>query len=336
MKSYKIFILDCFVALAIFLSSCTKEVDFTGTQSDPLLVVNGLEQVGQRAWLSVEKSVFFLDDRPDCRVKDVHVDLYVNGVFKESLQVRDSLQMEEYIIWTEEGEILKERLVYAFNYCEGEYILCEGDELRFEISAEEFETATAEVTMPEAPHVISFDTVRIESQNEYEINVSFALKLDDPAGTDYYNLYPKDGLSGFTSSDPVFTDISSIDDIEDVFGENEYYGWGKYNAFTDKFFDGSEYTLSMEKQYYFGEYDDPVFYEPFTLEVTRMDANLYQYLKSYWAYSNSDPESLVGMFTEPVQVYSNVKKAAGVVGAQSRPVVMTIDLCENYLPTPRK
>ena len=272
--------------------------------------------------------MFFLDDQPDCRVKNVQVDLYVNGTFKESLQVRDSLQMEEYIIWTEGGEILKERLLYAFNYCESEYIICEGDELRFEVRTDEFETATAEITMPEAPHVISFDTVRIESPSAYETKVHFALKLDDPAGTDYYNLFPQDGLSGFTSSDPVFTDFTSIDDIEDVFGENEYYGWGKYNTFTDKFFDGSEYSISMEILVYYGEYDEPVFYEPFTLEVTRMDANFYQYLQSYRAYSSSDSESLVGMFTEPVQVYSNVKKAIGVVGAQSQPVTLTIDLTE--------
>ena len=314
--------------MLICLGACTKEVDFTGTQSDPMLVVNGLEQVGQPAWLRVEKSVFFLDDQPDCRVKNVQVDLYVNGAFKESLQVRDSLQMEEYIIWTEGGEILKERLLYAFNYCEGEYIICEGDELRFEVLTDEFGTATAEITMPEAPHVISFDTVRIESPSTYETKVHFALKLDDPAGTDYYNLFPQDGLSGFTSSDPVFTDLTSIDDIEDVFGENEYYGWGKYNTFTDKFFDGSEYSISMEMLVYYGEYDEPVFYEPFTLEVTRVDANFYQYLQSYRAYSSSDSESLVGMFTEPVQVYSNVKKAIGVVGAQSQPVTLTIDLTE--------
>ena len=324
MKIYKIIYLLIFLVLA----SCTKEVDFTGTQSDPMLVVNGLQQVGQPARLRVEKSVFFLDDQPDCRVKDVHVDLYVNGAFKESLQVRDSLQIEYYSIWTEEGEFYKEHLRYAFNYCEGEYLICEGDQLRFEVSSSEFETATAEVTMPEAPTVISFDTVRVESENEYETKVRFALKLDDPLGTDYYNLYPQNGLAGFTTSDPVFTEFSSVEDIEDVFGENDYYGYGRYNLFTDKFFDGSEYTISMEVLVYHGEYNEPFFYEPFTLEVTRVDDNLYRYQKSYEAYSNSDPESLVGMFTEPVQVYSNVKKAIGVIAAQSRPVVMSIDLTE--------
>lgn len=311
------------------LVSCTKDVEFTGTQSDPLLVVNGLQQVGEPAWLRVEKSVFFLDDQPDRRVKDVQVDLYVNGSFKESLLVRDSLEMEYYYYWTEEGDVYKERLRYAFNYCESQYVIGEGDQLRFEVHSSEFDDAIAEVTMPEAPQVVSFDTVRVEaSHNDYELKLRFALKLDDPAGSDYYNLFPQGGLSGFTSTDPVFNDLI-VEDIEEIFGNHEYYGWGQYNMFSDQFFDGSEYTVTMEAYWYVGE--DYNYYEPFTLEVTRLDANFYQYYKSYRAYSNSDPESLIGMFTEPVQVYSNVKNAVGIVGAQSQPVMVSVDLSQNRM-----
>ena len=315
--------------LVCHLASCTKEVDFTGNQSDPLLVVNGLQQAGHPASLRVEKSVFFLDDQPDRRVKDVEVDLYVNGSFKESLQVRDSLIMEQYYIWTEQGEILKERIRYAFNYCEGQYVIGEGDQLRFEVRSSEFDNASVEVAVPQAPQVISFDTVRVEaSHNEYELKLRFALKLDDPVGSDYYNLYPQGGLSGFTSTDPVFTD-QMVEDIEDILGEHEYYGWGQYNMFSDRFFEGSEYSVTMEAYWYVGEdYDN---YEPFTLEVTCLDANFYQYLRSYRAYSNSDPESLIGMFTEPVQVYSNVKNAVGIVGAQSQSVRVSVDLSQNRL-----
>ena len=311
------------------LASCTKEVDFTGEQSNPLLVVNGLQQAGQPASLRVEKSVFFLDDQPDRRVKDVEVDLYVNGIFKESLQVHDSSIMEQYYIWTEEGEILKERLRYAFNYCEGQYVICDGDQLRFEVRSSEFDNATAEVTVPQSPQVISFDTVRTEATpDDYEVKLRFALQLNDPSGSNYYNLFPKDALSSFTSSDPVFTDLTAVDDIENLFGENEYYGRGQYNLFTDKFFDGSEYTLTMETYWYLGE-EYEYYQEPFTLEVTCMDSNFYQYFRSYRAYSNNDPESLIGMFTEPVQVYSNVKNAVGVVAAQSQPVVVSVDLSQN-------
>ena len=316
MKIYKFII----ILIAVVLVSCTKEVDFTGTQSDPLLVVNGLQQVGQPARLQIEKSTFFLDDQPDCRVKDLHVDLYVNGVFEESLQVRDSMEMENYIIWSDTGELYVERLRYAFNYCESNYILNDNDEVRFEVSSSEFETAIAEVSMPKLPQVISFDTVRVESMNEYELKIRLALKLDDPSGSDYYNLYPQGAMSGFHSSDPVFADLTAFEDIEDIFGENLYYGYGQYNMFSDRFFDGSQYSLSMEVDYY-----GDMIYEPFISEVSRVDAGFYQYMKSYQAYSNSDPDSMIGMFTEPVQVYSNVKNAIGVVGAQSRPVTVTIE-----------
>lgn len=328
-KNRLIVLLIASTILVCHLASCTKEVDFTGEQSNPFLVVNGLQQAGQPASLRVEKSVFFLDDQPDRRVKDVEVDLYVNGIFKESLQVRDSSIMEQYYIWTEEGEIFKERLRYAFNYCEGQYVICDGDQLRFEVRSSEFDNATAEVTVPQSPQVISFDTVRTEvSPDDYEVKLRFALQLNDPAGNNYYNLYPKDALSSFTSSDPAFTDLTAVDDIENLFGENEYYGRGQYNLFTDKFFDGSEYTLTMETNWYLGEGYE-YYQEPFTLEVTCMDSNFYQYFRSYRAFSNSDPESLIGMFTEPVQVYSNVKNAVGVVAAQSQPVVVSVDLSQN-------
>ena len=317
MKIYKLLIL--FIA-TVFVS-CTKEVDFTGTQSDPLLVVNGLQQVGQPARLHVEKSTFFLDDQPDCRVKDLRVDLYVNGVFEESLKVRDSMLMENYIIWSDTGEMYVERLRYAFNYCESNYILCEDDEVRFEVSSREFETAIAEVSMLRPPQVISFDTVHVETFTDNLTKIRFALNLDDPSGNDYYNLYPHGALSGFTSSDPVFADLTAFEDIEDIFGENEYYGYGPYNMFTDRFFDGSVYSLSMETHLYSDE-----LYEPFVLEVSRVDMGYYQYTKSYQAYSNSNPDSMIGMFTEPVQVYSNVKNAIGVVGAQSLPVRFSINL----------
>lgn len=318
MKRIYLFILTIII---LGLVGCTKEIDFTGTQSDPRLVVNGLQQVGQPACLHVEKSTFFLDDQPDCRVKDVHVDLYVNGIFEESLMVHDSIEMESYIMWSDTGEIAVERLRYAYNYCQGDYLLCEGDELRFEVSSSEFDMAFAEVTMPEAPQVISFDTVGIDPENDYGFNVHFALKLNDPSGSDYYNLFPQGALTGFTSTDPVFTDLMGTEDIEDIFGGAEYYAWGPYNVINDRFFDGSEYTLSMETLLYGEEV-----YEPFVLEVSRVDDNFYQYYRSYRTYSSFDPESIIGMFTEPVQVYSNVKNAIGVVGAQSRGVTMTIDL----------
>ena len=290
------------------LASCVKDVEFDGEQTESLLVVNGLQQVGKPANLCIEKSLFFMDAQYDCRVKDLEVDLYVNGAFKESLQVRDSLVTDVYY----------EYLAYAFNYCEGQYVLCAGDRLYFEVRSSEFATATAEVIMPDTPNVISFDTVSIDYEGSL---AQFALVIDDPLGPDYYNLYPSEAMNGFMSSDLGFSDYSDIG-VDDFMGEStEYYGFGLVNVLRDTYFDGTTHTVLLQK-WYWEDWEGA----PFILEVSRVDEHLCRYKSSYDAYQQSDPESMLGMFSEPVQVYSNVTNAMGVVCAQSEPVVFIIDL----------
>lgn len=311
------------------LTACEKEILYTDIAPEPLLVVNGIQHVGEPARLYVEKTSFYTDEvESDFRVKNVHADLYVNGVFKESLRVRDSLVMESYGIWSEDPDsiLTAERLRLAFNYCEGTYILCEGDELRFEVSSSEFEeTAVAEVEMPSTPHVLSFDTVRIEGTPDdyYGKTVYFSLIIDDPSGKDYYNLFPKDGLEGCISTDPVFADFMNIEHVDDMFGGGEYYANGPYNMFNDSYFDGTQYDLSLNLRMH-----TDMFYEPFVLEVSRVDYGLYQFKKTYSSYVTIE-DGPMGLFTEPSQVYSNVKNGVGVVCGQSQPVTMTIDLTAN-------
>ena len=299
------------------LTACEKVILFDDIAPEPMLVVNGMQHVGQPARLNVEKSSFYINAEADLRVKDVHVNLYVNGAFKESLHVRDSMIMETYWTWNEEeGEVAHERPRYAFNYCEGEYILCEGDVLRFEVSSSEFdEVAVAETTIPYPPNVVSFDTTRVVDSDI----VYFALTLDDPIGKDYYNLNLRDGFDvGFESSDPVFADFMNIVHIDDLFGGSEYQGkrWG-YNMFNDSYFNGMRYSVSLHTHAYYDH--------SYVMEVSRVDYNLYQFQKSYSNYEYTDG-GLLGLVTEPTQVYSNVQNGAGVVCSQSSPITVTATL----------
>lgn len=294
------------------MTACVKDVEFDGEQSDPLLVVNGVQQVGRPANLCVEKSWFFLDSKTDLRVKDLEVDLYVNGSFKESLQVRDTISP----LWD-----------YFYTYCEGQYELCEGDQLRFELRSSEFETAYAEVTLPVSPTIISFDTVSVDL--DYGI-AEFAVVIDDPVGADFYNLYFYNSIEteysdySFYSSDPVFADPMDLG-ADDLMGEStDYLGSGLYNVFTDTYFDGRTYTVNFT--YYFWDIEA---LEPFVIEMSRVDEHLYKYKKTYEKYQGSDPNGVLGMFTEPVQVYSNVQNGVGIVSGQSKPVVMTVDIMGN-------
>lgn len=293
------------------MASCVKDVEFNGEQSDPLLVVNGVQQAGKTANLCIEKSWFFLNSQLDLRVKDVEVDLYVNGSFKESLQVRDTITD------------------YAFTYCEGRYELCEGDRLRFEVRSSEFETAYAEVTLPESPTVISFDTVNVDL--DYG-TIKFAVEIDDPAGTDFYNLYFYNAIEAeysvysFYSDDPVFADPLDLG-ADDLIGDSsDYYGGGLYNVFTDTYFNGRSYKVNFT--YFFWEVE---LTEPFVVEMSRVDEGLYKYQKTSKKYEMNDPNGIIGMFSEPVQVYTNVENGVGVVSGQSKPVVMTLDLIGNEI-----
>ena len=310
--------------IMVGLTACEKEILYDDIAPEPLLVMNGIQHVGEPARLCVEKSSFYINSETDFRVKDVHVDLYVNGAFKEALQVRDSMIMETYTIVTEEGMEEHERPRYAFNYCEGEYILCEGDALRLEVSSSEFDdVAVAETTIPYAPNVVSFDTIRVETSDDGLSTVYLSLKIDDPAGNDYYNLYPQEGLTNFTTSDPVFTDFMNIVHVDDLFGGNDYYGRGAYNMFNDAYFDGTQYAISMNSTVYG---DGSYYYQPLVMEVTKVDYALYQFKKTYSDYDYAD--DLLSLFTEPVQVYSNVQNGVGVVCSQSRPVTVIVDLRE--------
>ncbi len=304
------------------LTACEKEIMFTDIAPEELLVVNGIQHVGEPARLYVEKSSFYTDEvEKDFRVKDVHADLYVNGVFKESLRVRDSIRYEEHYYY--EVDSLVSEIEYAFVYCEGDYLLCEGDVLRFEVSSSEFEkTAVAETTMPSMPNAISFDTVRIAGNTDGYggKTIYFSLVIDDPAGKDYYNLFPREGLEGFTTTDPVFADFMNVEHVEDLFGGGNYYANGPYNLFSDSYFDGKQYAVDIQMSIY-----TDVYLEPFVLEVSKVDYGLYQFKKSYSSFVTID-DGPMGLFTEPSQVYSNVRNGVGVVCSQSQPVTFSIDL----------
>lgn len=307
------------------LTACEKEIMYSDIEPEPLLVVNGIQHVGEPARLYVEKSSYFTDEiEKDFRVKDVHADLYVNGVFKESLRVRDSIIWETYWISDENGMgVEAERPRYAFVYCEGNYILCEGDALRFEVSSSEFEeTAVAETTMPSMPNAISFDTVRITGNTDGYggKTIYFSLVIDDPVGKDYYNLFPQEGLEGFVTTDPVFADFMNVEHVEDLFGGGNYYANGPYNMFNDSYFDGKQYAVGIQMSIY-----TDVYIEPFVLEVSKVDYGLYQFKKSYASFITIE-DGPMGLFTEPSQVYSNVRNGVGVVCSQSLPVTFSINL----------
>ena len=55
-----------FLAMTLgLLTSCEKEIEFKGEQTDPKLVINSLVEPGKRVEASMSKSCFFLQSPPD-------------------------------------------------------------------------------------------------------------------------------------------------------------------------------------------------------------------------------------------------------------------------------
>ena len=131
-------------------------------------------------------------------------------------------------------------------------------------------------------------------------------------------------MYSFYSSDPVFTDPLDLG-ADDLMGEtSDYYGGGLYNVFADTYFDGRTYTVNFTCYAW-----DMEFLDPFVIEMSRVNESLYKYQKTAKKYQENDPNGIIGMFAEPVQVYTNIENGVGIVSGQSKPVVMTMDFMGN-------
>jgi len=68
------------IVTAVLLTSCEKEIEFNGEQTDPKLVINSLMEPGQPVNAAISKSFFFLDNHANTTAPDDLVaTLYVNG-----------------------------------------------------------------------------------------------------------------------------------------------------------------------------------------------------------------------------------------------------------------
>ena len=324
----------------LLFTACEKVIEFNGEQTKPLLVVNGIQRQGKPACVSVSRSQFFLSSDNNYSVNNVNVNLYINGQFIETLQHK---------IDTIDGCWNNETLDI---YC-GTHELEAGDSVRFEVSAPNFTTAKAGTIIPNIPFIISFDTTRAEittfgdvyddyPYNDFDqygnpccirelfgdtiwpndIRVGsfyFNLKFSDPANqVNYYNLSMIDGFTNPFSSDFVFTtdNIDALSQVSSAFEDESDCYLRTVNPFRDIYFSGKEYDLSFYESTNYNFYNESSV--KFTIGLSNVDYNYYQYVRTYnQADENDGFGSLIGMFREPTQVYSNVDGGLGIVCSES-------------------
>lgn len=316
------------IITAILLTSCEKEINFNGEQSDPRLVINCIVNPGQRVEARISKSYFFLDINADTQApEDLVATLYVNdNRIGEMTPFVDTI----YEPWG----------LHAYDLIPGfysDYRPQEGDIVKITASANGFEdvegTTSAlpktidcqmdvEVTAWSGwyQHKYNYDTQEYEEDSIWEVagnmELTFTITDPNPGKTDCFRLRTsRNSIMTvgenrrsiyFDYDDPIF---------EAGMTENEFFDASDLDTrpegvFTDVLFDGGSYRLKL-KVHFDCEVDedfDPDFFQvPFMME--HLSKEYYNYLNT----CNQGDESTL-LWAEPIQTYSNVTNGFGIVG----------------------
>lgn len=333
--------------LPLFLTGC-----FSGFEPDidttPVLCMNSLLVPGEpvtvsltRTWRWDEGSDYELD----LTVKDADVSLYVNGEFRERLELREV--EGNHTSYPSYPYNDPDRYEYAGTYCP-----VSGDVVRLVAVSETYGKATAEVTVPEPVAidkveytVKKFVNLSDKDMERIEMSMDCMIWFTDPAeSADYYqfkaslrNHYYSSGESGTGEwlhatcyidydREPLFTEHLSA--LEHVGAETS-----GYTFFSDRQISGKSYPIHLSvddiSYAYKNPGNDPEMPQPelaFTLQS--LSRSYYSHILSVWVGNDGIVGALgsVGL-GDAVFASSNVSTKAGVVAAYA-PSTVTLSLRE--------
>lgn len=312
-----------FAAAAIMpLASCEKEIRFTGKQQETSIVMLSLVEPEQEMSVVVRQSAFILDKDGDNTIRTG-----LPGA-KVKAYIGDSGEPVSFVYsGTDE---------YNGKFICG-YAPKSGDRIRIEAEADGFRSVSAETAVPEEA---KFEVVSIRQEpGEYDGlgTVYMKIRIDDPAGEK--NFYRLSLMHNYWYN-PIFW---NPDGTEDVPGEEEileigsnnltYFsydpvftkknGSGIFNMekdqeirnyFTDSMFDGESYTFEVYFTLYNYGSSETI---SFDAVLETMSKEYYEYMASLEAYCEFDDFAI---FSEPVQVFCNVRNGLGYFGAKTASV----------------
>ena len=324
------------IVSAIALSSCEKEIEFKGEQTDPKLVVNSLVEPGKPVKANISKSYFFLDNNAETQAPDDLVaTLYVNGDrIGEMTPHYDTVV--SYDNWDPNnpnmGRIIK---VYTHDYCP-----VEADVVKIEATALGFDDVEAttsplpkpidcqmsvEVTRWYGGYTQHYNhqTGQYEEDSVYSISgymdLTFTISDPNPGQTDYFRFH-LNGDNGISIGDNRWSVYFDYDDP--IFGtslENDFVDFSDLDlrpegVFTDVLFDGKEYQIKIKDLHF--NMDLAADYNP---DFYRVPFNVEHLTKEYYNYLNTCNQGEVGfqIWAEPIQTFSNVKGGYGVVAGHT-------------------
>jgi len=291
-----------YILLVLCLTSCLeKEIPFEGKDSKKLLTLSATFSTDSlmTVYLSPTKSVIgIIEGVVPYTGEQASVDVYEDGIKLEALTYND----------------IKKAFV-------GSNKPIAGKTYTLKAKANGLDDVEAVVYVPEPVEIIAVSKLEnINSTSDSFEDRKFSISFKDENITNYYKLnvfsistYFEDrgnveyrNVISFTSKDAVFK--GKTDNISDSF-ETEYSNL--FGVFTDEFIGDNEYSIELN----IASYELFEFYDDFKLFVTlqSISEDYYLFLKSRELQLDSGDSP----FSEPVQIWSNVRGGAGIAAAYS-------------------
>jgi len=275
------------VFLLLFSIGCEKEIPYDEQTYTPRLVVNGMIQAGSAIHIDVTESASILADfnHDYVEIDDCQVRLYENDLLVESLSAGN------------EG-------VYTFSH-----IASSGMTYRIELNHNRLPNASCETTVPGSVNIISATGI---TGDDFETEVT--LKWPDSDNADYYQVLMYQVYEQSTDTSLIDWTTSSPYFGADPLGDGENYYWNDAMLLDELFKDGTaELDLNLQ---YFANPGTPGSQEAIAV-LLGCSESYYRYKSSLRLYQNSDG----GLFSQPVQIFSNVEGGLGILAASSKSIV---------------
>ena len=300
----------------LLLTGCSKQIEFTGDETESMIVLIAAPEADSLVSVRLTYSRFFLSQEPFRTIDGASLQTEVNGQPSGATFMQDSNQTYR-----------------------SDLALREGDTLTLVVRSPDGKSATAGCRMPVRPAVenLTMESEVLLNPTYYGYgtlffsqDIDFSLVLDDPAGkSNYYMVqaYVVDSATGERRDCNVSIDDNLLfegNETEEVFdlGMSVDYSYGEKVLFTDDRIDGQRHTVRGTIINAYGEESANIH-----VVVSTLSRDTYLYWVTLRAQQETGGE--MGLFSEPVQIHTNVQGGIGILGAMS-PRVLT--LCHISIP----
>ncbi len=292
----------------IFLSSCTKEIEFKEQDFEKKLVLNGLICPDSLISVRVSKTTAILNNENPL-IENATVKLFCNGKYVENLQYNG---IGRYV--TENNYPLADSIYTV------------------QVELDGYPTIRATDTVPQKTYITYGTRVSGNTYDEYgDPHLDYEIIIDDSEETNFYELFfiKQSPLNEFTNQYYLDfqTELIVADPVLRSESELDFFIWTY--IFSDRFFNGTQYRMTNKFLSAVVQVNSQNTWVPTNAEsyaILRTTTSVYYNYRKFWLrHSNNqqigtrvDEPLFMSLTGDPTPMYSNVENGYGIFAAYNQ------------------